>query len=288
MAGTKDKYGIPPGGNNGVYGVHKWAGIDYTLPWQELMGAIAWGGWPQKDWATAGAVAAAESSRNPFIYNTYKMGHFGLFQISRSAWPDFFAASNANGGMGWCAPNLNAQYGYKIFQQQGWKAWSSYTNGSYLAYLPAAKAAANHLVATTGVHGGDEKGYWASLASQKTITLYLKAVGVTAADIAGVATSGIGTAITGAANATADATVSSGGDVASSVNAQFGWLPDLWTELTTPALWMRVGYGALGIILVAGGLFMIVKNRPVVQKAASAAMNVVPGGKVAAAVKGAA
>lgn len=288
MAETKDKYGIPPGGNNGIYAVKNWAGINYALPWTELMAAIAWGGWPQKDWATAGAVVAAECSRNPFKYNTYKMGHFGLFQISRAAWPDFFAASSPNGGMGWVAVNLNAQYGYKIFQQQGWKAWSSYTNGSYLAYLPAAKTAANHLVATTGVHGGDEKGYWLSLISQKTFTLELKAMGVTGADLAGVATSGLGTAIAGAAEGTAQGTVTAGATVADSVNQQFGWLPDLWTELTTPALWMRVGFGALGIVLVAGGLFMILKQQPAVQNAAKAAMNVVPGGKVAAAVKGAA
>ena len=65
-----DKYGIPPGGNNGAWGVKYWKGIHYSLPWKELMACIALAGWPRELWGMAGAVAAAESSRNPFIYNT--------------------------------------------------------------------------------------------------------------------------------------------------------------------------------------------------------------------------
>lgn len=287
---ANDKYGIPqPGGNNGPYAAHTWGGTSYTLPWTELMACIAMGGWPQDKWGMAGAICAAESGRNPFIYNTYKQGHFGAFQISRSAWPDFFAPNGE--GMQWCAPWANAKQAYAVYKQQGWGAWEGKTNGSYLAYYPAAMNAAADLQRKTGLHGGDEKAYWNSLISQKTFGLVLHAMGVTGADIAGVATSGLGGAIAGAADATAQGTVNAGGDVASSVNANFGWLPDLYKSLTTPAIWMRFAYGLTGVALVAGGLFLIVSHRPAVQKTAKAAMTVIPGGaaaKAATAAKGAA
>jgi len=287
---AKDKYGIPqPGGNNGPYAAHKWKGINYTLPWQELMASIALAGWPQDKWGMAGAVAAAESGRNPFIYNTYKQGHFGLFQISRAAWPDFFAESK-DGGMDWVSPIRNAEYGYKIYKKQGWGAWEGKTNGGYLAYYPAAMEAAANLQRKTGVHGGDEKGYWNSLISQKTFGYMLKALDVSGADIAAVANQGLGEAIAGAADATAQGTVDSGAAVAASVKDTFGWLPDLWTTLTTPAIWMRFAYGLTGVVLVGGGLFLIVRNRPAVQKTAAAVKKaaVTVAAPEAAAVKGAA
>lgn len=282
---ANDKYGIPPGGNNGPFIAKKWKGINYTLPWQELMACIALAGWPQDKWGMAGAVAAAESSRNPFIYNTYKKGHFGLFQISRSAWPAFFDESK-DGGMDWVSPIRNAEQGYKIYKQQGWGAWEGKSNGGYLAFYPQAMTAAADLQRKTGLHGGDEKGYWNSLISQKTFGYMLKALDVSGADIAAVANQGLGEAIAGAADATASGVVDSGAAVASAVNDTFGWMPDLWTALTTPALWMRLGYGTLGVVLVAGGLFLIVRQRPAVQSAAKTVASVVPGGAALKAVKG--
>jgi hypothetical protein len=288
---ANDKYGIPPGGNNGPYSTKYWGGDHYVLPWQELIAAIALAGWKKDQWATAAAVCAAESGRHPFIYNTYKKGHFGLFQISRAAWPAFFPSSG-DMELQWCAPWLAVPQAFKIYQQQGWKAWQGYTDGGYLAYLPTAKAQAELFSRRTGTHGGDEIGYWRSLSpSQTTMGHTLKAAGVTGADIAGVATGGLADAISGATSATAGATVDTGASVAQTVNQTFGWLPDLYTALTTPALWMRFAYGTTGIILVAGGLFLIVKNRPAVQQAAKkvagAATTVVPGGAAVKAVKGA-
>lgn len=284
---ANDKYGIPPGGNNGPYSTKYWAGIHYALPWQELLAAIALAGWKKDQWATAAAVCAAESGRNPFVYNTYKKGHFGLFQISRAAWPAFFPASG-DMEMQWCASWLAVPQAFKIYQQQGWKAWEGYTNGRYLSYLPVAKQQADLFSRRTGTHGGDEIGYWKSLSpSQTTMGYTLKAAGVTSADIAGIANQGLGSAIAGGATATANATVDTGATVAETVNSAFGWLPDLYTALTTPAVWMRFAYGVTGVALVVGGLFLIVKNRPAVQKAASAAASVVPGGAAVKAVKGA-
>lgn len=290
----KDKYGIPIGGNNGPYVAKNWKGLNYTLPWSELMAAIALAGWPKDTWGKAGAVVAAESSRNPFKYNTYKLGHFGLFQVSRSAWPEFFQESK-DGGMDWVDPVQNAKKGYEIYKKQGWGAWEGKTDGGYLAYYPAAMAAAADLQKKTGLHGGDEKGYWNSLISNKTNVAILKAINVSAADLAAAAQKGLGEAIAGGAYAAADGTVSAGADAASAINDTFGWMPDLWTTLTTPAIWMRFAYGAAGVALVAGGLFLIVRNRPAVQQAASGlksvATTVVPGGaavKAAAAKAGAA
>lgn len=282
---ANDKYGIPPGGNNGPYIIKKWKGINYTLPWGELMAAIALGGWPKTMWGMAGAVAAAESSRNPFIYNTYKKGHFGLFQISRSAHADFFAESR-NGGMDWVSPIRNAEQGYKIYKEQGWGAWEGKTAGGYLAFYPQAMTAAADLGRKTDLHGGDEKAYWTSLISQKTFGYMLKALDVSGADIAGAANAGLGGAIAGAADATASGVVDSGAAVAASVHDTFGWMPDLWTAITTPALWMRLGYGTLGVVLVAGGLVLIVRQRPAVQNAVKTAASVVPGGAALKAVKG--
>jgi hypothetical protein len=282
VAGKKDKYGIPPGGNTGAWTAHNFAGISYALPWREVMAAVALGGWPEHLWGMAGAVCAAESSRNPFIYNTYKMGHFGLFQISRSDWPEFFSES-VNDGMSWIYPSLNAKKAYEIYKKQGWGAWEGKTNGGYLAYYTQAMLAAADLQRKTGLHGGDEKGYWDSLRSDKTLSMLMKAANVSAADIAKAANQSLGEAVAGAANATADGVVSAGGDVAAAVSDTFGWMPDLWNAITTPALWMRMGYGALGVVLVGGGLFMIVRNRPAVKSAAATIAKVTPIGKAAAA-----
>lgn len=274
-----DKYGIPPGGTKGPWRVRYWKGIHYSLPWQELMASLALAGWPQDLWGMAGAVCAGESSRNPFVYNTMKRGHFGLFQISRSAWPDFFKTKDGT-DMAWVSPIMNARQAYTIYRQQGWGAWEAKTNGSYLAYYPAAYEAAAHLIRMTQQHGGDEKGYWNSLISNKTKNLLLKAVDVTPEDLAQVGVDGLGEAIGDAASGVAQGTVDSGSAVASSVGEMAQVVTGLWTALTTPALWMRLGYGVLGAGLVAGGLFLIVRQQPVVQKTVRAATAVATRGAV--------
>lgn len=279
----KDKYGIPSGGNNGLYTAKKWQGLNYTLTWDEVIACVALAGWKDTEWGTAAAVAAAESSRNPFIYNTYKKGHFGLFQISRSAHPEFFAPDG--NGMQWVFPWLNAAEGHKIYQSQGWGAWAAKTNGAYLAYYPAAMEAAASVQRRMQLHGGDEKEWLKSLIRQKTAWQCATAAGV---DVAGIGTTAIGDAIAAGAGATAQGTVDSGAAVASSVGDMAQVVTGLWSAITTPALWMRLGYGALGVVLVSGGLFLIVRNQPAVRQAASTVGSVVPAGRALKAVKGAA
>lgn len=279
-----DVYGIPEGGNNGAWTAKRWKGINHTLSWEEMMAAVALGGWPQSQWAMAGAVASAESSRNPFIYNTYKKGHFGLFQISRSAWPEFFTGDKQ---FAWTVPWENAKKGYEIYKRQGWGAWEGKTNGAYLAYLPQAKAAAERLRKQTLVHPNDERGFWMSKMSKKTQGYILQAMNVSPEELARVGNEGLAEAIGDAAGATGQATVDTLTATADAINDTFGWLPDLWESLTTPAFWMRVGYGVLGVGLVAGGLFLVVRSTPA-GKAAGKVASVVPVGRAVKAVKGAA
>jgi hypothetical protein len=287
---AKDKYGInQPGGNNGAWSAKKWQGINHTMKWEELMASIAVAGWPRNLWGMAGAVCAAESSRNPFIYNTYKQGHFGLFQISRSAWPEFFAPNGQ--GMQWVAPWANAKQAYAIYQKQGWNAWEGKTNGAYLAYYPQAMTAAADLGRKTGMHRGDEKKYWESIIGRDTYGYVLRATGAGEA-IVGAANEAVGSAVGDAADATAEGVVDSGAIVAKSVNENFGWLRDAWQTLTTPAIWMRFAYGMTGAALVAGGLFLIVRNTSAGQaagraasRAANAATTAIPAGRAVKAVK---
>jgi hypothetical protein len=258
----KDKYGIPPTGGDGS--IHHWMGITYAIPWTELLACCALAGWDSNTRAKAAAVAAAESSRQLCVYNTSGMGHFGLWQISRSAWPEFFKGSPPQ-DMAWVSPVAQAQQALKVYKKQGWKAWQAETSGAWFAYYANALAAEADLETLTMQHGQDEKGYWNSLISRRTQDVVLKAAGVDLnALAAGVATSTVGGAIADAANATAQGTVDSGAAVASSVGEMAQVVTGLWTALTNPSLWMRLGYGGLGVVLVAGGLFLIVRNQPAV------------------------
>ncbi|TFV29501.1 hypothetical protein E4K10_49895 [Streptomyces sp. T1317-0309] len=78
--------------------------------------------------------------------------------------------------------------------------------------------------------------------------------------------------------------VDSGAAVASSVGDMAQVVTGAWNLLTNPSIWMRAGYGTLGLVLVAGGLFLIVRNQPAVQKAAKQVASAVPAGR---ALKGA-
>lgn len=277
---AKDKYGIPAEGNTGAWAAHSW-GKPYQLSWEETIASVALGGWPQDKWAEAAATAASESGRNPFIYNTFKKGHFGLFQISRSAHADFFAPSGE--GMDWVTPWANSVEGYKVYKAQGWGAWEAHTNGTWLANYAQAKTAVAAYKKKAG--GNLTTAYHQKVYRMKTrqaVVDALAAGGAFNAVAADAITGGVAAGAAGAAGGVVDA----GAATAASINDTFGWLPDLWTAITTPALWMRLGYGGLGVVLVAGGLFMILRERPAVKKAASTVAGMVPEGAALKSVKG--
>lgn len=273
---AKDQYGIEwPGGNTGAWSAKRWKNTSFKMTWEETMACLALAGWPRDKRALAAAVMSAESGRNPFIYNTYRKGHFGVFQISRSAWPDFFGSSGM--AMNWMDPTQNAQKAYAIYKAQGWKAWEGYTNGGYLAYYPAAMTAMADFDRKTAVHPNDERGYWSSILWKRVFPKLLSVSG--AADkIGGVAAGGVADAIEGAAGATAEGVMDAGGAVAATVSDMF--ITDLWATLTNPGVWMRVAYGATGIVLIVGGLMLITRNSPAMQKINSTAKAVATRGAV--------
>jgi hypothetical protein len=259
----KDKYGIPPGGNSGAWAAHSW-GAPYTLTWDEMIAVVALSGWPQNLWAEAAATSAAESGRNPFVYNTYKKGHFGLFQVSRDAWPEFFAPNGE--GMAWINPAENAKKGYAIYKAQGWGAWQAHSEGAHLAYLGQATAAAKKIAA----HGGGTAYLQSLIRPQTGDEIIKRALASNPGAVNQIIGDAIAPGIQAGAEATAQATVDSGSAVASSVGDMATVVRDLWQALTTPALWMRVGYGVAGVVLVAGGLFLMVRTTATAQVAKQA------------------
>jgi hypothetical protein len=278
----RDEYGIPKGGNNGGWTAKKWQNIDYKLTYDEIAAVVISAGWTGDDRATAVAVAAAESGRNPFIYNTLKKGHFGLFQISRSAWPDFFAPNGE--GVAWMNPELNAKQGYKVFKQQGWGAWQAKTNGAYLAFLAPARAAVKKVEKLNG--------NFSSVIRKETVRKTMDAQLASHAGAQGLSDA-VGGTITGGIEAGAEGTAQGIVDTAAATAAALsdirGVFTGLWEALTTPAFWMRVAYGTTGVILVVGGLMLIVRNSPAAKNAMGAAQkaaDVIPMGKAASAAKG--
>lgn len=71
-------------------------GKPIRLTYEEIVATLALAGWPEREWDTATAVAHYESVRGAVnVYNTYKEGHWGLFQISKSAHPALFESKAA-------------------------------------------------------------------------------------------------------------------------------------------------------------------------------------------------
>lgn len=220
-----DKYGIPEGGDSYPGKVKYLGGNKRTLTARELLEVVTEAGWPEKDQDLAAAVALAESGGSPFIYNTYKKGHFGLFQISRSAWPEFFAGGSDQ----WADPVANARKALEIKKKSGWGAWEGYTNARWKKFRnDVAKAALDKLRG---------RPFGAGLLGD------IKEKGI--AEVVGTAVDAIGD--------------TAGGVVDSALGA-VDVLGDVWETITTPAFWMRVAYGATGVVLVAGGLFLMVRN----------------------------
>lgn len=250
-----DKYGIPAGGDAYPGKVKYYKGDKSQLQDVGIAVAVAEGGWPESLIPEAVSVVIAESGGHPSIYNTYKKGHFGLFQVSRSAWPDFFAGDSEN----WRIATRSAQQGYKIYQQQGWKAWQA----SRLTHLARGREAAKDL---KNLSAAKRKEY---------------------ADVVGSPLGSIADQLpddpTGLGDLADSLAPKWAGDLVAVVK-------DAYEALTTPAFWLRVAYGGAGVVLLAGGLFLIVRNTPAAKAAAGAAgkvASVVPAGRAVKAVKGA-
>lgn len=97
-------------------------------------------GFRGSDIVTATAIAFGESGGNPAAVNhntdKHRSTDFGLWQINNYWNPEILASGS------WSNPADNARMAYAVYREQGFKAWYAYTNGSYLAHMPGAKAGA--------------------------------------------------------------------------------------------------------------------------------------------------
>lgn len=277
---------IPPGGDPYPGKVKYEGGKPWVLSYEAVVASLALGGWPEKHWPKAAAVIAAESNRAPNIYNTYKAGHFGLMQISKSAHPGFF-----NNDVSWMVPFLNAGEGYKIFQRQGWGAWEAATNGRYTGFLLQATAAVKSVqrkrLYPRTISLGDF--YLNLYGKDKDAVLFMAAApGLGAANkaIAGAVGAG-GEALGNTIVESGGAVVETAGEIAAKMQS-FGifgaveLLVGAGKWLSDPSNWIRVAQVVTGGALLLAGVS--IAARPVTAPALKAA-TAVPG--VGSAVKAA-
>lgn len=99
-------------------------------------------GFTGQDLQTAVAIALAESSGNPNVYNPESaastpagQGSYGLFQIYLNAHPEYQ-------GVNLYDPQTNANAAYAIYAAAGgFSPWSTYNSGTYEAYMGVAAPA---------------------------------------------------------------------------------------------------------------------------------------------------
>ena len=111
-------------------------------------------GFDGEDLTTAVAIALAESSGNPNVYNPETsapggtpagQGSYGLWQIYLKEHPEF-AADNLYD------PQTNANDAYEIYGKAGgFSPWASYNSGAYQAFMGAASSAGGQGVAIPGL-----------------------------------------------------------------------------------------------------------------------------------------
>ena len=98
--------------------------VPKTLTGCDLVNNYDW------DTATARAVCLAESNGNVNSYNVNTNGTVdkGLMQIN-SCHADLIGDKDLYD------PKVNMDIAYQIYRGSGWRAWSAYNNGSYIAKL---------------------------------------------------------------------------------------------------------------------------------------------------------
>jgi Lysozyme like domain len=92
------------------------------------------------------AIALAESGGNSQAHNGVAPDNsYGLWQINMlgAMGPQRRQQFGISSNDALYDPLTNAKAAYKVYQQQGLKAWSTYTGGSYKAFLPEVNTAAD-------------------------------------------------------------------------------------------------------------------------------------------------
>ena len=131
LGGGSDAAGFVPGGSLGV---------------GKLVGLARQAGFKGQDAATMAAIAMAESrGRTGALNNNPRTGDlsYGLWQINMlgGMGPQRRRAFGINSNEALFDPATNANAARRVFQSQGFGAWSVYRSGAYKNYLPAAMAA---------------------------------------------------------------------------------------------------------------------------------------------------
>ena len=98
-------------------------------------------GFSGDDLTTAVAIALAESGGNPSAVGDLAIvkpnGSIGLWQINTNAHPEYDPAQLTD-------PQYNANAAYAIYQRAGgFRPWSTFTSGNYMAYLADASNVVN-------------------------------------------------------------------------------------------------------------------------------------------------
>jgi len=95
-------------------------------------------GFPEQEIPTAIGVAKAESGGNPRAHNAKPPDNsYGLWQINMigALGPERRKAFGIANNDALYDPATNAKAAYSVWKSSGWKAWSTYNNGSYKASM---------------------------------------------------------------------------------------------------------------------------------------------------------
>lgn len=256
-------------------------GRPWVISYEAVVASLALGDWPAALWPKAAAVIAAESNRTVNIYNTYKEGHYGLMQISKSAHPGLFQ----RGGILWMHPVLNCGEGYRIYREQGWGAWQAASEGRHSGYLLQATAATKVVQSKIRGLSGDAR-------SKALYALYgkrdgeafmqllegaaLSSINKSLGDASGAAGKAIGDTIEASGAAVVDAAANiQSNSIFGAVTLLLGagkWISD-------PSNWLRVGQVVIGGGLLLAGISIAAK--PVTAAAAKGVAKVTPVGRAA-------
>ena len=154
LLGLPDKPGSPGSGQQGQQGQQGQEGsaslpTGGTLDAKQIVQVARAAGIPEKDVPLMTAIALAESGGKSGAHNTtYPDNSYGLWQINMLDEPGYMLGEERRKQFGLKSndelfnPVTNAKAAYAILKQQGFGAWSVYTNRSYEQFLPAAKKAA--------------------------------------------------------------------------------------------------------------------------------------------------
>lgn len=96
-------------------------------------------GWRGNDLVIATAVAIAESQGDSDATNPSTAT--GLWQVRYSAHPDILTRLGITSQNQLTNVLKNSAAAYQVWKQQGWNAWTTYSQGTYKQYLPRAEAA---------------------------------------------------------------------------------------------------------------------------------------------------